>query len=482
VLVFHFSAPGAGYGSTQDLRQLVPPTSSGQLSSALTALYAEPVPWDTGANALAFATINAVWAQIIQPELTAASGDQALVRALADWRQFVFLLNLNAHRGDLNAALADGSLALTQGAPAFEVLLFTAGRALVDQQIAAAIAGNRSLCKQSHDLNALANVVFWQGLAGRYDPAAAGSSLESNGCATIEIGTFNPASNLTKGSSDSLQIGFVLAFTDGTHVPAAFDLTLHGSGFAFRSTGTPEATVGQPTGEVVTVNVSASADPPYELRASACWSLDGVARNFCSGQRQRSFGGPASPAPAGSGAVPQPIGVAIFIDSGLHLPIVGPCQQIRAEFGIGHTGPNGWQFSLASEGAISVSGSGTIVQSANSTAVIQASRQGGFIAVSGKGWNLSPSNKIEAQTTIKVDELIGVFFDQTANIRVVVAASSTPGAYTVALPGGTILQLVPTRQSFVDFGQGRDINLTIDATGAQGRLNGNAVILPRQGC
>ena len=301
--VFHFSAPGAGFGTTVDLQRIAPPAAGGRLSTALSALLAEDVPWSATTSVEAYAGIVSVWGNAIEPELSSVADDQALLGALADWRQFVFILNLYAHHGDVVAALADGSLTIVGPFPTVTdpTILFLRGQTLVGQAIAAALAGNLARCNQSHALAALANIPFWADLGARYDPSSRDWPALSGGCATIIIRLFNPASNLRAGGSDAFQIALGLQFSDGTQVPGDFQLTLHGGGFVFASTGGAEATAGEVASTTLTFGVAAQQGPPYALTASACWSLDALARKLCSGPIQRSFGSAATPTQAPTG-------------------------------------------------------------------------------------------------------------------------------------------------------------------------------------
>ena len=316
VLVFHFSAPGAGFGTSQDVQQLAPSTSaSGSMSAALAYLLAEDVPWSPATSSLASAGILTAWSNLMEPELSAVASDTRLLRVLADWRQFVLLMNLATHLGDITAAIADGAR-LSAQAPAYQQNIFATGRSLVLKRIDEAIAGNLQFCV-TRNLNALANMAYWAGVGATYDPLGEPSwSGRPGACAHIVVGTFNPAANLQAGGSDSFQIGFVIQFSDTTKVPGAFMLTLQGGGFTFATTGTPMATAAQPAAStVVTAGVHATAAAPYGLVAKACWYLAGVARNLCSDTVSQSWGagssGPPASAPTGSGAA-----VSIFLDAG----------------------------------------------------------------------------------------------------------------------------------------------------------------------
>jgi hypothetical protein len=327
VLVFHFSAPGAGYGTTTDLQQLAPRAAGGTWLSDLVQLLAADVPWDLTTSGSASRIITAAWSTSIFGVLSNASSDDALLDALADWREFVFLLNLSAHHGDVTAALAEG-VQLADQSPSFVRVIYNAGLDLVVRRIGNAIDGNRTLCNQSRDLHALANIVFWSDLSQTYSPSPSGSGPVSTGCATIQIGTFNPASNLRAGTTDTLQLALVLAFTDGTQLPGDFAVNLQASNFTFTSSNASTADTGEVGSQLLVVGASASADPPYVLTASACWSLDGLPRDLCSGPMSRPFGaGATPPIPTPSGSAPP--GDFILLAGTLSPVTVNTCSVIQ---------------------------------------------------------------------------------------------------------------------------------------------------------
>jgi hypothetical protein len=71
--------------------------------------------------------------------------------------------------------------------------------------------------------------------------------------------------------------------------------------FTFASSGTADATAGVAGGTTLTTGVFAQQSPPYMLTATACWYLDGLARNLCSESFTLPFGAGATPAPAATG-------------------------------------------------------------------------------------------------------------------------------------------------------------------------------------
>jgi hypothetical protein len=314
-VIFHFSAPGAAWGSTEDLKLLAPtplgaPGADTRLSDAVSQLLAEDTPWSVATMADAYAYILAAWSSTFEDQLTTVSGDDNLIKALANWRQIVLLINLLDHRGNVQLAVADGAVAPGPYALAFNLVgVAREGTSLAAARIAEAIGGNRRLCNASHDLNALANMAFWADIGRLYAPDARSWDGVTDACATIDFGAFDPPTNLDAGLADSAQLSFVLKFTDGTQVPSDFEAQLDGQGFSFTSAGSTSMQVGDQASAILAIGMTGTAAGPYFLAANACWWLAGVARGVCNARLGRSFGAastnPPAPVatPAGSGLV-----------------------------------------------------------------------------------------------------------------------------------------------------------------------------------
>lgn len=296
VAIFHFSAPGAAYGTTQDLAQVGAGANSTRMAGAMSSLLAYPVPWDDVTKGITGLLIDTLWSQAMRPALVDAAGDLALLRALKDWRSFIFLLNLWAHDGDASAALADG-INYDGGVRSSHTVAYQSGQIQIGVQVFGAIEGNKALCNESHDLNALANMWFWAGIGERYAPGERDWQVEARGCAQIAVGVANLPTNLQTGGSDSFTINFVIEFEDETGVPADVQAAFQGSGFTFASSGGATMTAGVAAGSTLTAGVVATQAPPYTLTASACWYLGGLARNLCSDSFSLPFGAGATPSP-----------------------------------------------------------------------------------------------------------------------------------------------------------------------------------------
>lgn len=309
-VIFHFSSPGLGWGTSEDLQRLAPPitnplTADMRLTSNLTALYAESVPWDSPTMLTAYALVNFEWLGLIRDELADAQDDDDLVHALADWQQLVFLINLLSTRGEVRQAMADGSVPVSGPfpAPLAVAVRLIASQALpqIANRVLHAIDGNMDLCRRSHDLGALGNLSFWAAAGSRYSPQGDNSiyTQRATGCAAPAIGSFDPATNLRAGLVDSLLISYVLKFSDGVTMPADFQAALTGIGFTFASTGTPQANAGEVAGTPLALHLAGTADPPYELRANVCWWRDGLPRGLCGLVRQGWGPGPTPPPSGG---------------------------------------------------------------------------------------------------------------------------------------------------------------------------------------
>lgn len=332
LLVFHFSHQVAAFGTQTDLAKLSQAANSTRLGGLLTTLLAAPVPWDlstqgafgllidvqwAGSPLVTGGTPNASAAASQQPlvglrqVILEANSDDELLKAVKDWRTFVFILNLWASSGDAAAAIDAGDT-YAGGVRSSHTVAYLDGQIQLAKQFRRAIDGNEALCNQTHDLKALANMWFWAGVGTRYAPGEADWPAEAAGCAALVVATFNPASNLQAGGTDSLQLVFNLEFTDGTRVPADVEANLSGTGFTFAASGGATMAASIAGGTTFTAGVQGSQSPPYTLTATACWLLDGLARNLCGGPYALSFGTGAAPsaAPQGSGASAPPFNLS----------------------------------------------------------------------------------------------------------------------------------------------------------------------------
>lgn len=405
VLVFHFSSPGAGYGTSEDLQRFGPspanPLSADmRITHGISELLAEDTPWSPGTMTDAFAFIQLVWGTTLQDELTNVQGDQDLLAALADWRQFVFLLNLYAHRGDAAAALADGLDVPGPFPPLTDPsLFFHAGQALVGRRIADAIQGNTALCTGSHDLGALANIWFWAAIGDRYAPMPGGTWLdEAKACADLDTPVANLPTTMGAGETGTVTLQFAMAFGDGTKTNVDVQADLQGTGVSIGSTGGATATAGVVAGTTLTEAVLAQSVPPFGLMIHACWSLGGLVRALCHDFHE-PFGAGAAPPPNPPQPPPTPGGADLSALAGTY-QINLICQNEVYGTGQGHVSASGasvtmtWSltvrapadaqgdcFSMASGGKFPASGSfsGT-----------GALGPGGTVLVGLSAWQVSP--------------------------------------------------------------------------------------------
>jgi hypothetical protein len=434
--------------------------------------------------------IKATWVNVMRRELGNSATDAALLRTIRDWQTFVFMLNLDAHDGDMASAIADGirytgSNSLYRG---FSI----DGPLLLGDQISAALDGNTTLCRQTHDLKALANITFWAGLGVLYAPTARNWNGATGDCATIVVATFNPPTNLRAGGSDSLQLVFKLEFSDGTRVPGDFEVTLVGGGFTFASSGSEHLTAGSPAGPPLTVGTVAEQGPPYVLTAAACWFLDGLARNLCSPQFTLPFGSPTTtptPAPTTPAATQSALGPVILVEGLAFAPVVGVCESVLIAFGIGHTGPTGPWVAEATGATFSITGDGALELIPGSAAdsprrTFRAGTVAGSATIKANGYFIDPQHTIAATLSITVDPLAGVYRDPSTKTQLVVQSglghALPAGTYWLVVSGlAEPLDVVPSGSLFHDSSNGHTIDFTISPASATGTIDGQSVTLPR---
>jgi len=405
VLVFHFSSPGAGWGTSEDLQRFGPSltnpiTADIRITHGISELLAADAPWDAGPMVDAYAFIQLVWGTVLQDELKNVSGDRNLLFALADWRQFVFLLDLYAHRGDVAAALADG---LQAPGPFPELTdpstFFHAGQSLVGQRISDAIHGDETLCEQSHDLGALANIWFWASIGDQYAPQPGQSWLDqARACADLDLPVANLPTSMGAGETGTVSLQFAVAFADGTKTNVDVETKLEGSGVVLGSTGTTTATAGVSAGTTLTEAVSAQAAPPFGLVVHACWSLNGLVRALCH-DFQEAFGQGGTPVVTQALPTPTPGGVDLSSLAGTY-DVVLICQNVQFGAGQGHVTVSGANISMTWSVTISAraDGSGDCLSMASSGKFptsgsfsgTGALGPGGAVNVAVTAWQVSP--------------------------------------------------------------------------------------------
>lgn len=298
VPVFHFSGAGGGWGTSTDLQALGAGAQPGRLGSLMTRFLTYDVPWGGVDQGLAFGLLVGVWDALLWPSLQDATTDAQLRAVIADVRQFIFLSNLIATRGDVDAALALG-LELGQLPLTYQNLaLFHAqARSTLGAKIVTAISGNRTRCARDHDLVALANMWYWAGVGRQIAPGETNWDTAADGCARLVIAVANLPTTLTSGAGDSIRLQFAVDFDDGTRVPADVDATLTADRFTF-GTGS-ETQLSRPVGaeQLLTAGIIATADGPYAVGVGMCLVIAGIPRPFC-GQESRQFGAaPTNPPP-----------------------------------------------------------------------------------------------------------------------------------------------------------------------------------------
>ena len=402
VLVFHFSAPGAGFGTSQDLEALGPSTSSPlavelRFAHGFSELLTEPTPWSEATSAVALAFINVVWNSDIQPGMTNVHDDGTLLDDLSTWREFVLLMNLYAHRGDIRAAIADG-LSLSSGAGGLLTTLFTAGEGLVGQRISDALTGNKTLCSQSHDLGALANVWFWAKIGQRFAPDQTEWLDAARGCADLDLDRVNLPATIEAGMADAVTMQFVMAFEDGTKTNVDVQETLTGTGFTFGRTGGPTASAGVVAGTTLHEDVLTQANPPYDLAIHACWSFGGVVRALCEdfGRQFPATATQAAPTPTPTGT---PSGIDFSSLAGTY-QVTLICENATYGTGTGHVTVAGTNLSMSWSVTITepADGSGDCDTAAKQHAFPTMGTFGGTVALAAGGiaavtinqWQVSP--------------------------------------------------------------------------------------------
>jgi len=483
VLVFHFSSPGAGFGTSADLQRLAsttPGPTSGRLSSILTQILSYDVPWSTATLLEVNAKVLLIWDNIIEPELcggtppdpnSCAKTDRRLTTALADWRQFVFLLNLFAHKGNVSAALADGVTASSSLATLFRAL-FQNGQNLLGTLIAQALDANRDLCIRSHDLGALANTWYWASVGSMYAQSVTTWANNAAGCANLAIAVANLPTSMTNGEAGTIFLQFVMAFSDGTNVNADVEAALTASGFTFARTGGHTVTDSVPGGTTLQEGVLADAPPSYSLAVHACWSLAGIIRDVCPDLPESWGSGPTAPPvslPPASGTLQLTV-----------VPVVGVCTEFTAGIINGSTGwptfQHGW----------SASGPASLVEDQAQSAFYRAGPGSGIVTINATGFLLDGKTPASGSVSLYVDDFAGRYLDpgrNAVNIQGRIGAAGeieyriTASLLTI---GGWTWTVGPTGDAFHGTdAQGHVLDITVVDGHLTGTVDGRPVDMQR---
>jgi hypothetical protein len=263
--VGHFSAAGAGFGTTQDIESMymTNPTAPGTSQIAIGVL-AEAFFSEPRDGAYELGVMERWFDFIVLPEINAVTTDAQLVGAASTYRMW-----------DYFAPDALGIYEVIPGgrdAPSL-VSRRTAWLEAYVAKVRPAIDGNLQLCAApgiaSARLAALDNALFWSRMARIVHGVATEAngldlaSFQASVCAQGMTQQLTLADPLSSGVAANLDATFALRFTDGQVVPANFVVRATGQGATlqfpqFTAATPPGFSTGlvTPTGGAVTIDLA----------------------------------------------------------------------------------------------------------------------------------------------------------------------------------------------------------------------------------
>ena len=159
VPVSHFSATGAGFGTTFEVSQfpVMPNQSFETIFSQVVAI--GPAPWDAAGMTRATQLAQQAFDQFILPPLQAAATDPALLDAISDYARWRLMMAIIENNGLMPIALI-GSAVDVLGVPSAFVDEAVAGIEAAVDGIRLAVDANATLCGDQASITALRNVYY----------------------------------------------------------------------------------------------------------------------------------------------------------------------------------------------------------------------------------------------------------------------------------------------------------------------------------
>ena len=268
VLVGHFTAAGAAFGTTADVQSLSPIPG---------------LPLDAELSAQAFAAL----ASITPPDVP------AMVRRLVEWFDVGVLPQLQSANTDVTLLSAVFNFDMwSETAPfVLEVLHMVANdpairdrraqwKASLIPKVVVAVQGNNQVCTAQQSLTAMQNVLFWQSQADLYGVATGGlqrTTVLGQLCASLIVSASNFPDPVQSDFPNDLDVAFALKFGSSPNtraMPVTVSFTGTGATFARSSPSNSDAQ------GAFSVAVTAQGNSVFTVNLVACLALAG-AQDVC---------------------------------------------------------------------------------------------------------------------------------------------------------------------------------------------------------
>jgi hypothetical protein len=277
VQIDHFSTPGAGFGTTQDLATLSAPPdlTAAEFDVAARTWAVLSQPLGHTAEELRSAYLE-MFDGVVMPMLQRAATDTELIAAVREFElynlELPILSQSDAELDMLTAALEP--IEQSQLIPRD-----TAWRDAVGPKFAQAIAANNAVCAQQKSLGALGNVLFLQQRVPLSETRLAANGIDRatvlrNLCAQLVVTARSLVQPLQIDQPHDLDLTFGLKFgTDPAVQAVPVQVSFQGDGVRF---GKPSPANSNSLGEFTVAVTAEVANAPVSVVLLGCLVLEGV--------------------------------------------------------------------------------------------------------------------------------------------------------------------------------------------------------------
>ncbi|WP_230981141.1 hypothetical protein [Gemmatimonas groenlandica] len=265
VLVGHFTAAGAAFGTSADLQSLSPlpiiPSIDAELAAQAFYSLAAVTPPDVPAMVRRLVE----WFDLgVLPQLNDANTDAALLTAVSSFDMW-----------SDTGPFVTGVFALVSNDPAIRDRQ-TQWRAAALPKLQRAIEGNNQLCSAQQSLTAMQNVLFWQSVAQLYgiaNGALQRATVLAQLCASLVVSSSNFPDPVQSDFPNDLDVAFALKFGSSPTprpMPVRVRFTSSGATFAKSSPSNSDAQ------GIFSVAVTAQGNSVFMVNLVACLALAGA--------------------------------------------------------------------------------------------------------------------------------------------------------------------------------------------------------------
>jgi hypothetical protein len=274
VAVPHFTSAGAAFGTTQDVASLLAPPTRPLDVQEFVGAFMLLASSGSSNSALMLSMLESWFDDGVLPQLIAATTDEALVQALAEydqWANTIFIFFT--------------PLPITQNEPRLASRR-TQWLAAATPKVLAAMKANNQLCIAQQNSNAMLNTLFWQAsaeLLGVASGELSRSSMLASFCAQVRTITSNLVDPVQSGFPNDLDAAFGIQLGSGPITSQSVTVTFSAdrAGVSFGKSSPANSN----SQGAFTVAVTATGNAAFQVNLIACLNITG-ATDVCG---QQSF-------------------------------------------------------------------------------------------------------------------------------------------------------------------------------------------------